>query len=121
MNSLLKKSLVGFGLIVLASTVIFGLPNFIEPQSQEVDKYKIILEELNGLNNYSYCSTDSDCKLFSPQCDDCHYVSVNNDSLNNLREQKHSYCQVNPPRIMCDLAFAGEIKCINSSCQIAGS
>lgn len=64
------------------------------------------------------CVVDSDCALVSPDCEDCQFAAIGVDEIETFRAEKQSRCELNPPELMCDIVFNGEVKCINNSCQI---
>lgn len=64
------------------------------------------------------CETDSDCMLVSPDCEDCEFAAIAVNELDGFRAEKMNRCELNPPEVMCDIVFTGEVKCIENSCQI---
>jgi hypothetical protein len=64
------------------------------------------------------CKIDTDCTLFSPDCEDCKFEAVNKNQLTEISIQKEFACLRNPPKLMCDAMFTGEVKCIEAKCII---
>ncbi len=64
------------------------------------------------------CNVDNDCVLVPLDCEDCKLGTLNKEVLQKYTEVKNEYCSINKPEIMCDIAFTGELKCINNKCVI---
>lgn len=64
------------------------------------------------------CRVDSDCVLVQPDCEDCEFAAINADELDAFRVEKGNRCEANPPTIMCDIVFNGEVKCIDYVCRV---
>jgi len=64
------------------------------------------------------CKVDTDCALFSPDCEDCKFEAVNKNQLTEIRAQKELECSKNPPKFMCDAMFTGAVKCLEAKCAI---
>ncbi len=65
------------------------------------------------------CVADTDCVLYSPDCEDCKLEAVATSSRTELVTNKEKHCREHPPKYQCDLAPRGVPKCINKMCTIA--
>ena len=64
------------------------------------------------------CELNKDCVLFQPDCEDCEFDTINSKMLSKYLESKNQNCSIFKPEKMCEVAFMGEIKCINNKCAI---
>jgi len=64
------------------------------------------------------CVVNSDCVLVTTDCEDCEFSVVGANELDEFREEKRNRCELNPPEVMCDIVFNGEVKCVDNTCQL---
>lgn len=84
-----------------------------ETNNREVPK--ILLWDKSNVN--VQCIADSDCMLVQPDCEDCTFVAIATSEHEVFSVEKQNRCELNPPKVMCDIVFNGEVKCIDNSCQ----
>ena len=104
---MIKIKIVAFVTIAVVATFFLSEYYIFKPSSLSL----IPTEALS-------CKVDTDCVLFSPDCEDCKFQAVNKNKLTEIRAQKKLECLKNPPKLACDLMFTGEVKCLEAKCAI---
>lgn len=103
----IKSKTVTLATIAVIATFLLGGYYFFKPSS-----FSLVPIEASS------CKMDTDCALFSPDCEDCKFEAVNKNQLTEIRAQKKLECSKNPPKVMCDAMFTGEVKCLEAKCVI---
>ena len=75
-------------------------------------------EVAEAVSSISQCTVDADCVMVTTDCSDCELAAIAAADQESFLAEKQTQCELNPPETMCDLAFEGEVKCIENTCQL---
>ena len=64
------------------------------------------------------CVVDADCTYITTDCSDCELAVMNSSAAQSFNTEKAQQCELDPPMMMCDLAYPGDAQCINNICTI---